>query len=92
VIGKEERKKEREDMIDQNQRKQEDAVYLIVGSAIRRHRQQAGISQPELAEKLGLNRSSISNIEAGRQRLMLHTLCEIADIFAVPVATFFEER
>ena len=38
-----------------------------IGAAIRHYRQQAGISQAELAELTGLHRSYLSNLERGRE-------------------------
>jgi transcriptional regulator with XRE-family HTH domain len=44
------------------------------------------MTQSELARCVGLTRTSIVNIEQGRQKVMLHTLYAIADVFGVPVA------
>lgn len=57
----------------------EDILYQIVGERIRSIRGEQGISQAELADKLGVSRASIVNIEAGRQRPPLHLLWKIAD-------------
>jgi len=38
-----------------------------IGAAIRHYRQQAGLSQAELADLTGLNRSYLSDIERGRE-------------------------
>ena len=55
-----------------------DAFYVDLGRRIRDERKQKKISQDELAASCGLTRASIANIEAGRQRLAAHRLCEIA--------------
>lgn len=70
---------------------QEDAIYIIIGDTIRQQRRNANMTQQELAARLGLLRTSISNIEAGRQRLPIHTLCAIASLFHIPVSTLFQE-
>jgi transcriptional regulator with XRE-family HTH domain len=57
----------------------EDILYQIIGERIRNVRSEQGISQAELADKLGISRTSIVNIEAGRQRPPLHLLWKIAD-------------
>ncbi|GAA3012863.1 hypothetical protein GCM10010483_67130 [Actinokineospora diospyrosa] len=36
------------------------------------------MTQTELGERLGLTRSSVANIEAGRQRVQLHVLVQAA--------------
>lgn len=38
-----------------------------LGTAIRHYREQAGLSQAELAERTGLNRTYLSNLEQGKQ-------------------------
>lgn len=40
-------------------------------------------SQEDLALALGLSRTSITNIERGRQPIQLHTLYKIADVLGV---------
>ena len=48
--------------------------YKAVGLKIRRVREALGMTQEELAKRVGLVRTSIANIEAGRQRLLLHEI------------------
>ncbi len=38
-----------------------------LGAALRHYRQQAGLSQAELAERAGLNRTYLSALEQGRE-------------------------
>ena len=64
------------------------AFYLKVGRAIRSVREELKVKQGDLAEQLGLNRVSISNIETGKQRIQLHTLVEIAAYFQLPLGKF----
>lgn len=62
-----------------------DGFYREIGSRIRIEREELGFSQKELADGVGLTRTSIVNIEAGRQHLPLHTLYAIADALGVSV-------
>ena len=55
------------------------AVQRQLGKRIRSFRIQAGLTQQELAQNLGLTRSSISNIEAGSQSLSLIGFLQIAE-------------
>lgn len=54
-------------------------IYRTIGERIRARRSELGFSQTQLGQKVSLTRSSIANIEAGRQRPMLHTVMQIAD-------------
>ncbi len=49
-------------------------LYSILGSKIKSIRESLGITQTELSEKIGLGRSSISNIEKGNQQPPLHII------------------
>lgn len=52
--------------------KKPERIYKQIGLSIRYFREQRGWSQQELANKVKLTRTSICNIEAGRQRILLH--------------------
>jgi DNA-binding XRE family transcriptional regulator len=54
-------------------------LYWTIGIAIRNARVASGMNQEELARRVELSRTSIVNIEGGRQRLPLATLYDIAD-------------
>jgi transcriptional regulator with XRE-family HTH domain len=58
-------------------------IYKAIGMRIARLRESRDLTQEELGKKLelpprGLTRAAISNIESGRQRLLVHTLFAIA--------------
>jgi transcriptional regulator with XRE-family HTH domain len=53
--------------------------YRKVGELIRSQRKNSGLSQEGLAKAIGLKRPSMSNIEKGRQNILLHTLYDIAE-------------
>lgn len=54
-----------------------DKLYKIVGGKIREQRDADGVSQTKLGDEVNLLRTSISNIEAGRQRPPLHLLYQL---------------
>lgn len=60
-----------------------DRIYLIIGQRVRRERGTRGLSQEQLARSVGLSRTSMTNIEAGRQRISVHVLYSIARALAV---------
>ncbi len=53
-------------------------LYAVVGQHIRTVRRSRGFTQAALADAVSLTRASITNIECGRQKLLLHTLYDIA--------------
>lgn len=60
--------------------------YRAVGRRVRTARTGADLTQDELAEAVDLSRSSIANLEAGRQRIPLHLFAVIAEKLAVPIS------
>lgn len=61
------------------------SFYEAVGRRIREARK-GKITQEALASIVSLTRTSIVNIEQGRQQLFVHTLVDIARALHVPVA------
>ncbi len=55
------------------------AFYTALGARIRAARIKAKSSQEDLARAVGLARTSITNIEKGRQPLQAHVLAKIAE-------------
>ena len=68
-----------------------DSLYLALGKRIRRHREEAKLSQERLSRGLNVSRTSIVNIEAGRQHPPLHTLWRIAEVLNVEPAALLPE-
>src|SRR5882724_5880741 len=59
--------------------KDREIFYKKVGDLIRARRKERGLSQEGLAKAIGLKRPSLSNIEKGRQNILLHTFCDIVE-------------
>lgn len=60
--------------------------YRALGERVRRARQSAKFSQGRLADSVGLSRSSVANIETGRQPIYIHALVRIARQLETPVS------
>jgi DNA-binding XRE family transcriptional regulator len=58
--------------------KDQTALYREIGTRIRAARDKQGLTQAVLVQHLSLSRTSLVNIEAGRQQSPLHTLWDIA--------------
>lgn len=64
-------------------------VYVSFGEVVKMHRLKRGWTQTDLAEKIGLSRTSITNIEIGRQRVLLSDLFDFAKAFGVTPKSIF---
>lgn len=60
-----------------DQQMNQDEFYASVGSNVREKRTASGVSQSMLADRIGFTRSSVANLEAGRQRIALHLFVQI---------------
>jgi len=59
------------------------ALYREFGRLVRERRKAISMSQATLAGQVGLSRTSITNIELGRQHLSLHMLFVLAKVLGV---------
>jgi DNA-binding XRE family transcriptional regulator len=66
-------------------------IYETVGYNIKAWREHLEFTQKELADLVNVGRTSINNIEAGRQRVMLHIAVQIADALGIPLCDLFAE-
>lgn len=57
-----------------------DRFYEDLGRAIRARREALEITQAELGARIGLSRTSVTNIECGRQRLLIDQFCRLAQV------------
>jgi transcriptional regulator with XRE-family HTH domain len=60
-------------------------LYTAIGELVRLARKRAELSQEELAQRVKLTRTSISNIERGTQRMLVDTVYAIADALSTSV-------
>jgi|SRR3954447_26590593 transcriptional regulator with XRE-family HTH domain len=62
-------------------------IYEAIGAAVRRRREVIGMTQATLAEKAGLSRTSVTNIERGGQALFVHQLFDLSRALGIePIA------
>lgn len=67
-------------------------VYRLLGQLVRARREALQITQDDLARRVGIGRTSISNIEKGRQRIPVHVLFALADALGVEMANLLPAR
>jgi len=65
-------------------------VDIHVGKRVRHRRWMVGMTQQQLAEKVGIKFQQIQKYETGMNRVSASRLWDIADALEVPVAFFFE--
>lgn len=64
----------------------------MFGTSVRKYRMQLGLSQEKFAEKCGLHRTYISDIECFRRSISLDNIQKIADALEIePYLLFLNE-
>lgn len=59
------------------------AFYQELGRRIRDARKKGRLTQEALAARIALTRTTVTNIEKGRQQILVHTLVDIAEALNV---------
>lgn len=67
-------------------------LFKLIGQRVARLRTQADINQAELARRVGVARTSITNLEGGRQRATLDHLHRIADVLDIELRDLIPSR
>lgn len=71
-------------------RNDENYVYEIVSKNIKKQRQQKGLTQEQLAQKMSCSTQFISNIESkNHQTFSLGTLWKFAEVLNIDIREFF---
>ena len=66
-------------------------IYKTIGKKIQKAREEAGLSQEELASRLGYTQAALSNYELGKRRLYLPNIEQISRELNKPLSYFLEE-
>jgi transcriptional regulator with XRE-family HTH domain len=69
----------------------DEQIYLIIGRKIKETRTRLGISQTELAKRINMVRTSLTNIESGEQKPPIHVLYKIAGVLKIPITALLPE-
>ena len=67
-------------------------VYRHFGRVLRKRLREGDISQEVLAERAGLSRATVANIENGRQRVSLHLFLDLAEALGVDACELLPQR
>lgn len=63
-----------------------DWVYPEIGKMVAQRRKTLGMTQEDLAPQIGLSRTSLANIERGRQKVLVHQLFALASALQMETA------
>jgi transcriptional regulator with XRE-family HTH domain len=66
-------------------------VRHLVGDNVKRLRLAAGLSQAELAYRMGVDRAYVSGLEQGQRNPTIISLWHVAKALGVPMRSFFDE-
>lgn len=69
-----------------------EAIYTRLGRELKRVRRDRRLTQEDLADRVGLGRTSIVNIEKGEQRIYVHTLLDLARALQVSPAELLPQE
>jgi len=63
--------------------------FSIIGNRIKALRVGSGMKQSELAKKIGMSQTNLSNVESGRTAVTVQVLLKIHDVLGCKLADFF---
>ncbi|MCQ2417502.1 MAG: helix-turn-helix transcriptional regulator [Oscillospiraceae bacterium] len=66
-------------------------IIKVFGTNVRKYRMQLGLSQEKFAEKCGLHRTYISDIECFRRSISLDNIQKVANALDVEIYKLFIE-
>jgi transcriptional regulator with XRE-family HTH domain len=66
-----------------------DVLLSRIGLRVLKRRQELGLTQTELADKLEMNQANVARIEHGEQNLTVRTLVKLAAALNVTAAELF---
>jgi transcriptional regulator with XRE-family HTH domain len=68
-----------------------DKIGKLIGDAVRRKREELGLSQEDFAERADQHRTYVGAIERGERNPTLHTIAQIAGAFGLTPSQFLKD-
>lgn len=65
-------------------------ILVRYGRVLREHRMEQKISQEDFAEKCGLHRTYISDVELGKRNVSLENIERIANALGISISDYFK--
>lgn len=69
----------------------EDDIRVRFGRALRKRRLEIGLSQEELADRAGIHRTYVGDVERGERNIALQNIEKLAQALAIPISTLFKD-
>ena len=66
-------------------------IEQVFGIAVRKRRQEMGLSQEEFADKAGIHRTYVSSIELGKVQVSIRIAAQLAEALEVPLSELWRE-
>ena len=69
----------------------ENDIRVRFGRAVRKRRQELGISQEELADRAGIHRTYVGDVERGERNIALQNIERLAKALSVSISILFKK-
>jgi len=69
--------------------RQVEPIYIKMSKLIVARREELGMTQAQLAKKVGISRAYLATMETGRQRIYLHHLLKFEKVLRLPLMIKF---
>ena len=66
-------------------------IEILFGSAVRKRRQEMGLSQEDFADKAGIHRTYVSSIELGKVQVSIRIAAQLAEALEVPLVDLWRD-
>ena len=66
-----------------------DLLLRQIGMRVLKRRQELGLTQTEVADRVGIGRPNVYRIEHGKQNVTVDTLCKLADALEITAVELF---
>ena len=70
----------------------ETSLLAVIGNNVKKYRDRAGLTQAELAERVGVGTAFVSRVERGQKRMRLETVLAFADALQISAGLLFYEE
>jgi transcriptional regulator with XRE-family HTH domain len=66
-------------------------IEIVFGNAVRKRREQLGLSQEDFADKAGIHRTYVSSIELGKVKVSIGIAQQLATALETPLSKLWKE-